>query len=198
MYTLCLQVELLHQFADVQVEVRLVLLHLCLHQVAVALGYPHLSLATPPVEDGQRDTEADVLLVHGVAPGILPAVGRLRQTEAQVDIGLQTGIGAGLCHGTLALQPAALHVLDVGAVLGGQQQGFVEVYLEVGHEVLDAHLQVYILLDAQIRTEFLHGIVHLDAGIHAVGLFGELVYLELQHLVLADGTDVVTAARIYI
>ena len=79
------------------------------------------SLAAPPVEDGQRDAEADVLLVHGVAPGVLPAVGRLCQTEAQVDVRLQAGVGSGLGHGTLTLYLAALHVLDVGAILGGQQ-----------------------------------------------------------------------------
>ena len=169
-----------------------------MYQVAVALGYAYLALATSPVEDRQRDAEADVLLVHGVAPGVLPAVGSLRQAEAQVDVGFQSGVGAGLGHGAFAFYLPALHVLDVGTVLCGQHQCLAEVYAEVGHGVLDAHFQLHVLLDAQVRAEFLHGIVHLDEGVHAVGLFGEFVYFELQHLVLADGADVVTAACIYI
>ena len=61
------------------------------------------------------------MLVHGVAPGVLPAVGSLRQAEAQVDVGFQSGVGTSLGHGAFTFQLAALHVLDVGAILGDQQ-----------------------------------------------------------------------------
>ena len=150
MYALGLQVELSHQLGDVETEVGFILLHLCVHQVAVAFGHTYLPLAPPPIQYGQRNTEADVLLFHGVAPGILPSVGGLCQPEAQVEVRLQTGVGTCLGHGTLALQPATLHVLHFRAILGCQQQGFIQVNAKVGHLSFDAHPQLHILADAQV------------------------------------------------
>ena len=196
--TLSLQVELLDELAHVQVEVRLVLLHLRMDEVAVGACHAHLSLAAPPVQDGEADAEADILLVQRVAVGVFQLVGGLRQAEAQVDVRLQSGIGFGACHGTFALHLAAQHVLDVGAVLVGKQQGGVQVDVQVGHFAANLHLQVQVLLDAEVRAKLLHAVLHFDAGVHPVGLFGQLVQFQLQHLVLADGADVVASLRIYI
>ena len=195
-YALSLQVELLHQLAHVQLEVGLVLFHLGADQVAVGACHAHLSLAPPPVQDGEGDAEADVLLVQGVAVGIAQLVARLGQAEAQVDVGLQSGVGAGVGHVALALQLPALHVEDVGAVGVGQQQGFFQVDDEVGDGVVHHHLQVRVLADAEVGTQLLHGVFHFDAGVHAVGFLVQLVHLQLQHFVLADGADVIASLRI--
>ena len=53
-------------------------------------------------------------------------------------------------------------------------------------------------MDAEVGTEFLHAVFHFDAGIHAVGFFGQFVEFELQHFVFADGADVISSLRIYI
>ena len=90
------------------------------------------------------------------------------------------------------------HILNLRAVFIGKHQRQVEVDMQVGDVVACIGLELYILLDAEVGTELLHGILHLDAGVHAVRLFCQFVKFELKHLVFADGADVVAALRVYI
>ena len=197
-YPLCLQVELLHEFPYVQVEIRLVLLYLRVDKVSVGTGHAYLSPSAPPVQDWEGNAQADVLLVQWIPVGIFQLVGSLRQAEAQVDVCFQSGIGLGARHGTLAFHLAAQHVLYLRTVFVGKHQCGIQVDVQVGHAVVYSHLYKEVFLDAEVGTEFLHAVFHFDAGIHAVGFFGQFVEFELQHFVFADGADVISSLRIYI
>ena len=63
-YTLGLQVVLPHHLLHVQPEVLQRLFALCLRQFQLRPGHPHLSPSAPPVENRQRQRQADVLLLH--------------------------------------------------------------------------------------------------------------------------------------
>ena len=45
--------------------------------------------------------------------------------------------------------------------------------------IADIYFDQYILLDTEIRTEFLHAIFYFDMGIHTICLFGQLIKFQL-------------------
>ena len=93
-----MQVELPYQLADILVEVRAALLHLRPHQIPLRTGHAHLSAPLSPVQDGQGDTDAHRLLVERMAVGGREILRRLRQTETEIQVGFQAGVGLGLRH----------------------------------------------------------------------------------------------------
>ena len=168
-----------------------------MYQVALRTGHLYLPLPSSPIENGERNAQADILFVERVFVGSqLP--GFLGQSEAEIEVCFQPGVGTYIRYIAFTFQLPADHVLNIRVVFVRHQQGFVQLHAKVRHTVTHFYYQVFITLNAQIRAEFLHAVVHLDAGVHLVGFFGKHVEFQLEHFIFGDGADVVTPPGILI
>ncbi len=84
-------------------------------------------------------------------------------------------------------------VVGFGAVLLGLAEGLVQGNLYVGHAVGQGEGHRLVLRQAQEGAEALLLLLHVDLGVHDVGLLDQAVDLQLQHLVLGDEPDVVAS-----
>ena len=192
-YTACLEVKLLHHELHVLLEGYHALVHLRVHQFEVRAGHAHLSAPFAPVEDGEAEAHAHVLLVEQVVVALLEVVARLCQAQLQVDVGLEARVGLGVGEVALALYALALHILYVGVVLYGERHGLGQRHIELRHTVVRHHRQLHLVLDIEVAAQVVGGIVYGDLCAQHVGLLVELAHLELQQLVLGDGAYVVAA-----
>ena len=113
----CLHVELRDKLLHIMRKILHTLLRLYLHELQLRTCHTHLSASTPPIEYGQRNGKTSVLLGHRPLISTVQGVSRLRQTELEIYVGLQSRIGLCICKVAAGLLAYALVVHRVGAVL---------------------------------------------------------------------------------
>ena len=113
----CLHVELRDKLLHIMCKILHTLLRLYLHELLLRTCHTHLSASTPPVEYGKRNGKATVLLSHRSLISTGQGVSRLRQTELEIYVGLQSRIGLCICKVAAGLLAYALIVHRIGAVL---------------------------------------------------------------------------------
>ena len=188
-----LHVELRHQLLDVLTEVVHALLATDLCEFEVGLCQLDAAFTAAPVENGKREGNAAVFLRLWMLIGPGHIVARLRETEFQIDVGTQAGIG--LCHGQIAfrLSFAQFVISGVGAVLHGQFQRMAKRNFKEGDAVWQNKADGRVLWKTQEGTETLEAFFQTDFGIHDHGFLCEAANLKLNHLVLCDGANLVAS-----
>ena len=155
--------------------------------VEVVSGHVVLAFAHAPVDQGDGEGDGDHVLLEGVAVGAAQVFGHLVEADAGVDAGVEAGLLAGTVDFLLGFEDILTELEEVGVVLTGHGQGFVDGDGEASRRAGQDEAQAGVFGQVEEGGEGEHGASEAAGGrLEGVGGI-DVVQLEGEQVSSADG-----------